>query len=74
MSKCVSLPGVIVCNLDQTSGPRGDCPNPLHDHPLPLGYIEAGEVARKRLRKRWSEKRCPDCRLFGWIPPVGDDR
>ena len=45
---------------------RESCPNPLHDWPLPAGYIEAHEIAMKRLRKRWDNKRCPDCQLYGW--------
>jgi hypothetical protein len=47
---------------------RGDCPNPLHDYPLPDGYGEASDVAAARIRNRWSNRRCPDCKLYGWAP------
>lgn len=58
-----------ICLADDTPGKRSDCPNSLHDHPLPDGYVEASEMAAKRLRKRWTQKRCPDCGLYGWIKP-----
>ena len=49
---------------------REDCPNPLHDWPLPGGYSDSFEVANARLAARWSSKRCPDCGLYGWIPSL----
>lgn len=51
-------------NLD----PRSDCPNSLHDWPLPAGYVDAGEVAAARLAARWSNRKCPDCGIYGWLP------
>lgn len=63
----------IICEPDYTPGTRDECPNSLHDHPLPDGYIAASDVAAARLRKRWANVRCPDCGLYGWRPgqPVG---
>ena len=55
-------------------GPRGtDCPNALHDHPLPSGYVDASEEASHRLYKRWTERKCPDCGLYGWVAPMAGD-
>lgn len=52
-----------------TPGPRGtDCPSPLHDFPLPSGYVDAAEEAGSRLNRRWVNKRCPSCKLYGWEP------
>lgn len=61
---------VIICIPDETPGPRDECPNRLHDHPLPSGYIAASDVAQRRLRQRWRNVRCPDCGLYGWTPPA----
>ncbi len=47
---------------------RGDCPNTLHDYPLPAGYVEASDVASARLRARWKNQKCPACGLYGWSP------
>lgn len=60
---------VIVCEPDLTPGPRDACPNRLHDHPLPSGYIAASEVAERRLRQRWRNRKCPECGLYGWEKP-----
>jgi hypothetical protein len=57
-----------LCGGDLSPGPREECANSLHDYPLPLGYVDAGEVAKHRLYKRWSNTRCPDCGLYGWTP------
>lgn len=58
-----------ICGGDYTRlDPRSDCPNTLHDWPLPAGYGDASEVAAARLRARWSNRRCPDCGLYGWAP------
>lgn len=51
-------------NLDD----RGDCPNALHDWPLPHGYVDASEVAGSRLSQGWSNWKCPECKLYGWAP------
>jgi hypothetical protein len=48
--------------------PRGDCPNSLHDWPLPNGYVDGCEMADARLRYRWKNVKCPDCSLYGWLP------
>jgi hypothetical protein len=48
--------------------PRAECPNALHDWPLPAGYTDSFEVAEARLRNRWSNRRCPDCGRYGWAP------
>lgn len=59
-----------ICGGDLRPGPRGtDCPDTLHDWPLPTGYGDASDVAARRLRKRWGNRRCPDCGLYGWVPP-----
>lgn len=56
-----------------TTGPRGtDCPSPLHDHPLPSGYVAAANEADRRLHRRWRNPRCPHCGLYGWAPPAAD--
>ena len=60
-----------LCGGDDTPGARGtDCPSPLHNHPLPDGYVDAGEVAGQRIRKGWSNRKCPACGLYGWAPPA----
>lgn len=56
----------IICEPDYRPGPRDECPNALHDHPLPSGYIAASDVAMQRLRRGWATPRCPDCGLYGW--------
>ena len=61
-----------ICGGDETPGPRDDCPNPVHDFPLPVGYVDASEVAYHRLYKRWHNVRCKTCGLYGWVPPTGD--
>lgn len=64
------LPGgwVHLCLSDMTSGPRDACPDDLHDYPLPAGYGDASEAAERRLRHRWTQKRCTTCGLYGWLP------
>jgi hypothetical protein len=60
---------IYLCGGDMTPGPRStDCPDPLHDHPLPAGYNDAGEEATRRLNKRWVNRRCPRCGVYGWAP------
>lgn len=60
---------VFLCGGDETPGERDECPNVLHDFPLPNGYVDASEVAARRLRQHWRNTRCPDCGLYGWMPP-----
>ncbi|MDF3280891.1 hypothetical protein [Gordonia sp. N1V] len=47
--------------------PREECPNPLHDWPLPVGYGDASEMAASRLSQGWKNLRCPDCGIYGWV-------
>lgn len=62
---------VFICIPDETPGPREtDCPSPLHDHPLPTGYIAASDVAGQRLYRRWRNIKCKLCGLYGWVPPT----
>lgn len=62
---------VYLCGGDMRPGPRGtDCPEPLHDHPLPSGYVDASEEAAHRLYKRWKNVKCKRCGLYGWVPPT----
>ena len=65
---------VYICGGNLQSGTRDTCPDPLHDFPLPDGYVDAGEAAARRLRKRWSQQKCGQCGLYGWLPgqPTGD--
>ena len=59
-----------LCIIDyDTLEDRGDCPNKLHDWPLPDDYVAAEEVARSRISQGWREQRCPECGLVGWTDP-----
>lgn len=53
---------------------RDDCPNTLHDWPLPYGCIAAHEVAMSRIYQGWGQRRCPDCHLYGWTAPPKEMR
>ena len=57
---------IYICGGDFRPGPRDACPDDLHDWPLPAGYVDAAEVAQRRLNDGWSNWRCPDCGLYGW--------
>lgn len=46
------------------------CSNPLHDHPLPKGYIAASVEAGRRLRQGWKNRCCHACGFYGWLPPT----
>ncbi len=46
-----------------------DCPDPLHDHPLPGGYAAAANEADRRLDASWDNRQCTRCGLYGWEPP-----
>ena len=60
----------IVCGGDHTRlEARSECPNALHDWPLPAGYNDAHTVALSRINQGWGQKRCPDCDLYGWPAP-----
>jgi transcriptional regulator with XRE-family HTH domain len=67
-------PAIFVCGGDFRSGKRDDCPDELHDYPLPNGYADAHEMAASRLAKGWQSVRCKACGLYGWIPghPTGN--
>lgn len=60
---------VVICG-DGPPEVRSDCPNPLHDWPLPPGYVAASCAAEARLRARWSNLKCADCGLYGWVPSL----
>jgi len=57
-----------ICGGDFRPGPRDTCPDPVHDWPLPAGYVDSFEVADARLRRRWQNVPCPQCDLYGWRP------
>lgn len=60
---------IFLCGGDTRPGPREtDCPNRLHDYPLPSGYVDASFEATRCLNNRWSNRRCPTCHLYGWEP------
>lgn len=59
---------VYLCGGNLAPGPRDECPDALHDWPLPSGYIDAADVASSRLSRGWANVRCPNCRLYGWRP------
>jgi hypothetical protein len=59
---------IFICGGDLRPGPRDECPNALHDWPLPAGYVDAHEVAMSRIGRRWTNRRCPDCGFYGWVP------
>lgn len=62
-----------ICGGDESAGDRGTaCPEALHDHPLPSGYVDAGIVAERRLRRGWRNVRCAVCGDYGWIPSLRD--
>jgi hypothetical protein len=62
----------IVCVPDDTPGPRDACPDPLHDHPMPSGYVAFFEEANRRGAAGWRSRRCLRCGLYGWAGPQGD--
>ena len=59
---------VYLCGGDMRPGPRDVCPDPLHDFPLPTGYVDASEEAMSRLSHGWGNPRCRHCGLHGWTP------
>ena len=60
-----------ICGGDESPGPRStDCPSPLHDHPLPSGYVDASIVADRRLRRGWANIPCDLCGLYGRVPSL----
>lgn len=65
---------VYICGGNLAPGPRDECPDEVHDWPLPFGYVEASEVAAARLRRGWANVRCPRCGLYGWMPGRIDER
>lgn len=61
---------VIICGGERGTARQrqGTCPNPVHNWPLPPGYNDAADEAQWRLNNRWSNVRCPACKLYGWRP------
>lgn len=60
---------IYLCGGDYTRlDPRGDCPDTLHDWPLPAGYVDASAVADARIAARWGNRKCRRCGLYGWAP------
>lgn len=58
---------VYLCGGDMRPGPREtDCPDALHDFPLPSGYVDASAEADSRLSRGWGNPRCRCCGLYGW--------
>jgi hypothetical protein len=60
---------VYVCGGQEGTGPVREvaCTSPLHDWPLPPGYVDASVEAGWRLRNGWGNRRCT-CGLYGWEP------
>lgn len=56
-----------ICGGDFRPGPRDNCPRALHNWPLPAGYVDAAEVAERRIRNGWKNRLCSACGLFGWV-------
>lgn len=59
---------VYICETTTEPGERGtDCPESLHNWPLPDEYLSAHEEASWRLRNGWSQgRRCGRCGFLGW--------
>ena len=57
---------VYICGGDMRPGPRDECPDALHDWPLPAGYVDSSDVAARRLRNGWKSVRCTTCCMYGW--------
>lgn len=58
-----------ICGGDMRPGPREtDCPDPLHDFPLPSAYVDASEEAASRLSRGWGNPCCGRCGRHGWTP------
>lgn len=66
-------PAVYICGGDETPGTRSECPDAVHDHPLPNGYVDASTVAMRRLNTGWRNPMCKTCGIHGWIPPTGSE-
>lgn len=47
------------------------CNNDLHRYSMSGRYLQDHAMAESRFREGWKNKRCPDCRIFGWEPPAG---
>lgn len=59
---------IFICGVDATLEARSECPDRLHDWPLPAGYVEAHQQAKGRLARQWKQAKCPECGRYGWIP------
>lgn len=63
---------IYLCGTGETPlAPRDECPNSLHDHPLPKNMLDEMVVAEERLETGWENPTCPDCKMGGWVPPEG---
>jgi hypothetical protein len=58
---------VYLCGGADVLEDRDACPHRFHDHPLPIGYVDAAEEAGRRLRKGWGNPKCPLCGTYGWV-------
>ena len=65
---------VYVCGGYERPGPRDECPEHLHDWPLPFGWVEASEAAAIRLFLGWTQVLCLICGKYGWLPGRRMDR
>ena len=63
---------VYVCGGNEAPWPRDECPNSLHDWPLPVGFVESEEVATSRLSRKWAQVYCLTCGKYGWLPGYMD--
>lgn len=61
--------------MAETPSRDSDCPDPLHEHPLPSGYVAAANEADRRLYRGWKNLKCRRCGLYGWAPgrPLADE-
>ena len=46
-----------------------ECPNQVHNYPLPNSFLHAADMADERLDAGWDNIPCPDCGQYGWVKP-----